>query len=232
MFGMNLDMIVGPGESACNTLPDHFTTVPVGGETIMPQHPIPAPTIKQDAVRQCHVCKALKPLPEFGFDSRRGRYASRCRPCNSEYMKRYYANNKTAWDDSRKRRQTEINATKRQRYRDDPEYRRLICEKVTEYRRLYPERKRATALRSNYGINPEEYDAILSAQGGGCGICGSHTTGGKRPVRLNVDHCHASGAVRGILCAKCNKAIGLFDDDPDRLVKAADYLRRTDNASR
>lgn len=43
---------------------------------------------------------------------------------------------------------------------------------------------------------------------------------------LNVDHCHETDAVRGLLCSKCNFAIGLLDDNPEYATKAAEYLRR------
>ena len=43
---------------------------------------------------------------------------------------------------------------------------------------------------------------------------------------LNVDHCHDTGKVRGLLCDNCNKALGLFRDNPKLLGQAANYLRR------
>lgn len=82
------------------------------------------------------------------------------------------------------------------------------------------ERGRASVRRSRlkqYGLTPEEYDAILSRQQGGCAVCGSTD-------RLHVDHDHGSGAVRGILCEWCNRGIGHFADDPERLRAAAAYL--------
>lgn len=55
-------------------------------------------------------------------------------------------------------------------------------------------------IAKTYGLSPEEYDALLKLQGGKCAICRA------RPVskRLAVDHDHASGAVRGLLCSRCN----------------------------
>ena len=65
------------------------------------------------------------------------------------------------------------------------------------------------------------YDAQLVKQGGGCAICGARP----KVRRLNVDHEHLSGAVRGLLCARCNRGLGWFADRPERLEGAALYLK-------
>lgn len=76
------------------------------------------------------------------------------------------------------------------------------------------------------GLTPEEYDAMLARQGGRCAICGASEPGGKRKGGAwAVDHCHASDAVRGLLCHRCNLALGLFDDSPERLAAAIQYLQ-------
>lgn len=65
----------------------------------------------------------------------------------------------------------------------------------------------------------EDFERKLASQGGGCAICGTTT------ARVdNVDHDHATGKVRGILCFRCNAAIGQLDDDPRRARALADYL--------
>jgi hypothetical protein len=71
----------------------------------------------------------------------------------------------------------------------------------------------------------DDYDAMLAAQSGGCAICGTPPSVDGRA--LAVDHCHATGLVRGLLCRACNQGLGIFADDPQRLRKAANYLRRT-----
>lgn len=79
-------------------------------------------------------------------------------------------------------------------------------------------------MRRAYGLEPADFQALLDAQGGKCAICGGGRNGpGKR---LHVDHCHNSKKVRGLLCAKCNTAVGLLDDDPHRADRLAEYLRR------
>jgi hypothetical protein len=75
-------------------------------------------------------------------------------------------------------------------------------------------------LRRTFGITQADYDNLLARQGGGCAICG------KRPgkVSLHVDHDHASGEVRGLLCVGCNNALGQFRDDEDLLARAIQYV--------
>lgn len=92
----------------------------------------------------------------------------------------------------------------------------------------------ANAWRNNlqklYGLTPEDYQKMLAAQGGVCAICGKdepteHGRTGTK-FRLGVDHCHDSGRVRGLLCQRCNRAIGLLDDDPALLQRAITYLSK------
>ena len=81
--------------------------------------------------------------------------------------------------------------------------------------------KRAEVLKRLYGITVEDYDYMLKRQHYGCKICGKQCDSG---MRLAVDHCHSTGAIRGLLCGKCNKAIGLLDDDVNRMNLAQQYL--------
>lgn len=98
------------------------------------------------------------------------------------------------------------------------------------WKELNPDRSRAISDRyvlKGYGLTPEAYDALSVAQGGRCAICGSTDTGHKRAKRLFVDHCHRTGAVRGLLCNRCNTMLGNAADSSDRLRAAAAYLERS-----
>jgi hypothetical protein len=92
-----------------------------------------------------------------------------------------------------------------------------------EYRKR-PERKRAMRdlyYRRTHGLSADAVDEMLAAQGGVCAICK------ERPeveARMHVDHDHRSGAIRGVLCSRCNHAIGLLREDPVLFARAADYL--------
>jgi len=87
-------------------------------------------------------------------------------------------------------------------------------------------------LNRKYLITPDEYEAILTRQDGGCAICRIGVDRATRKERLSVDHCHATGRVRGLLCDSCNRAIGLLGDDPDRVSAAAAYLQKDFTAFR
>jgi hypothetical protein len=69
-----------------------------------------------------------------------------------------------------------------------------------------------------YGIGLDEYEALVEAHAGRCRIC--H----RQDDKLNVDHCHKELKVRGLLCGRCNRGLGLFRDNPDYLRNAANYL--------
>ena len=93
-------------------------------------------------------------------------------------------------------------------------------------RKAMTEQRRETAKYYNreylYGISAEQYDQLWQSQDGRCAICRTDTPGGRGG--FHVDHCHVSGAVRGLLCNNCNQGLGKFADDPDRLRTAANYL--------
>lgn len=82
-------------------------------------------------------------------------------------------------------------------------------------------RKRAQKLRSKYGIELEDYDRMYDAQVGLCKICKEHLD------KLNVDHCHNTGKIRGLLCFQCNSGLGQFRDNINYLKEAIKYLEES-----
>lgn len=89
-------------------------------------------------------------------------------------------------------------------------------------------------LLSRYGLTWESFHALLIAQGGACAICGTtirDEVGVARKEQACVDHCHSTGTVRGLLCAKCNLALGYLRDSPQIARNAATYLENA-NGSR
>ena len=84
------------------------------------------------------------------------------------------------------------------------------------------EDQRRTRILRRYGITAQQYDALLQEQGGGCAVCSRLPEA--RP--LQVDHDHATEAIRGLLCANCNSALGHAKDDIDRLRALIAYLEQ------
>jgi hypothetical protein len=77
-------------------------------------------------------------------------------------------------------------------------------------------------LRETYGIKLSDYGAMLEAQGHKCAICGQDETRFKK--KLVIDHDHATGEVRQLLCNMCNHGIGNFKDDIDLMANAIKYI--------
>lgn len=92
-------------------------------------------------------------------------------------------------------------------------------------RKISPNADREYSLKKNYGIGLKEYNLMLDAQQYRCAICGIHADVSVGN-RLRVDHCHNTLAVRGLLCNRCNCALGLIDDNIDTLKNAIAYLTR------
>ena len=69
------------------------------------------------------------------------------------------------------------------------------------------------------GIDRARYEELVEKQSGRCAICGDEPR-----RRLDIDHNHDTDVVRGLLCGLCNRGLGLFRDDPQRLLAAANYL--------
>lgn len=89
--------------------------------------------------------------------------------------------------------------------------------------RLKPIR-RVQRLKWKYGMSEEQYNQLLIKQDHKCAIC-------KRPLvgKIDVDHNHKTNKNRGLLCGKCNKAIGLLDENIILLASAITYLKEYDN---
>lgn len=76
-------------------------------------------------------------------------------------------------------------------------------------------------IKKEYGLSADQVDEMLKQQENKCSICCVDILG-----KYHIDHCHSSGKVRGLLCSKCNQAIGLLDEDQSKIQSAADYLKR------
>ena len=119
------------------------------------------------------------------------------------------------------RKNTEANRARAKAWREaNPE--RVFANQVRWYN-ANKGAQRKSALKRNYGLTPEQLDAMRLAQKDLCAICRKPPTG--RWSTLCVDHCHDTGRVRGLLCNNCNRAIGLLGDNETVIQAAAGYIR-------
>lgn len=164
---------------------------------------------------RCSGCGEWKPLDAFAPSfAKRGR--GRCRPCHSQYGKDWSA---SATPDELER----IRARRRSDY-ERSKGKRLASARIRRQSPEWRAKRRSWVLAAAYGITAADYDALLAAQGGRCACCG--VTANRNGKRLFVDHDHETGAVRGIICNKCNQGIGALGDSIDGVRRALNYLER------
>ena len=96
-----------------------------------------------------------------------------------------------------------------------------------EYYGINKAEKKIKTWRRKFGLTQADYDALYVSQSGCCAICGilEAETGG-RWKRLCVDHDHKTGGIRGLLCPKCNLAMGLLGDNPKIIKEILVYLEK------
>jgi hypothetical protein len=188
-------------------------------------------------VKKCRVCSAEKPPEEFykKANAADGRQ-DRCKPCSVESARQWKlahpdatraSGRKYVASESYKKRRAERRAADPEKFREQKraEYARnretYLANNHANYARRKADRSELTInLRKLYGITLEDYDRTLKRQLGRCAICDEQSQ------RLEVDHCHAGGHVRALLCQPCNNGLGCFRDDPERLRSALRYLRK------
>lgn len=162
----------------------------------------------------CTKCKIEKPSSEFHADAKsKDRLYFYCKDCRREYNRE--------WDLKNPGRRAEldrINAAK-----NPEQYRARRRRDSKNYGIRNPDKLFASSLR-RFGLAVEAYQQLLKAQNGVCAICQKLCT---IYSRLSVDHDHATGKVRGLLCQACNTSIARMDESPVTLRRAAEYLEKT-----
>lgn len=118
--------------------------------------------------------------------------------------------------DVKKKRAAERQARHRAKYASDPVFQAKTKADALRWARENPEKRKALDLRRHYGMTVPQLHAMIDNQAGLCGIC----TVPMKPGRdTNVDHDHATGRVRGLLCRSCNTRLGRIESD--KLVASA-----------
>lgn len=132
---------------------------------------------------------------------------------------------KKRWIAENRERYLEQTRRHHERRRQRPEARADAVKRTRRWREENPERHRDLRYKK-YGITAELYDEMLARQAGVCAICNRPETSRRQGVirALAVDHCHATGRVRALLCQRCNHTLGRMYDDPKLLRRAAGYL--------
>lgn len=154
-----------------------------------------------DVRKRCSRCKDEKPIDSF-YNYKNGIFGKhhRCKECTKSLPQRMT-------EESRQR----MKSTAKQWYERNKHRTAL--------------RMRNTWLLRKYGISHKDYEQILEKQNGACAICGD-TSPGRGDTFFSVDHDHKTMKVRGLLCDACNKGLGHFYDDTDRMQRAILYLER------
>lgn len=112
---------------------------------------------------------------------------------------------------------------RRRKRKWDLEHRESERIRILAWRKNNPEKSkesgRKSRLKRQYKITDDEYQSMMKIQKERCAICGT------KSEHLCIDHEHASGKVRGLLCKKCNSGLGFFGDSLENLERAIKYLR-------
>ncbi len=85
------------------------------------------------------------------------------------------------------------------------------------------ENQRRYLLKKKFNLTPEDYERMLKEQNGGCKICNKKESG---KYRFHIDHCHKTGAIRGLLCSNCNTVLGFYETRLEKIKdKLLEYLK-------
>lgn len=162
--------------------------------------------------KQCRKCKLIKSKIDFCKDkTRKDGLNCICKECMNNISKNWRLKN----PDYHK-------TYGKQHYSNNKNY---YKEKHNAYNKTDSGKKsmRKTHLRIKFNITPEDYDKMLINQKNKCKICGSENIIARKEL-LAVDHDHKSGKIRGLLCNKCNRGLGCFNDNINLFKKAIKYL--------
>jgi len=167
--------------------------------------------------KSCRGCGEMKPLSDYSFDRRNNRHISHCKPCRAIISRDYVRRNPE---------KVRLSHAKTRKKNPDV-YRRKALKWVAgnrEKARAINRRCARKRLLRSLSMTLDDLQLAFERQGGKCTICEIKIdlNGGKH---IHIDHCHETNRFRGILCIGCNTSLGKFGESPERLERAAAYLR-------
>lgn len=162
-------------------------------------------------VKICPKCEEEKNLGEFyEHKGHKDGLSSSCKKCINKVNKLNYKKHKT------------------QRLEWAKQYRLSHKKELKDWGKNWykknKEKVRNSTLLYKYGLSITEYNYRFQEQNGCCAICGTHQS--ELTQSLAVDHCHEKGKVRGLLCSKCNIALGNVNEDTNTLLSMINYLNK------
>lgn len=148
--------------------------------------------------KSCNKCNETKSIDLFYADkAMTDGHSSICKACKAANVYKWRAENKDKYNSNQR-----------------------------AYQKAHPEMRYGTEIKRKYGCTLEQYNTMLMAQEGQCAICKRLHNPAVKKGRLFVDHDHATGAVRALLCGACNSGIGYLRDDVEVMAEAAKYLTK------
>jgi hypothetical protein len=156
--------------------------------------------------------------------------SKRCKPCLPAYQRAQNKRYAESHADEIRERHREKRRRRPEHYREIARQQRLSNpERQKEYQRRYNEKHRTMlSLRrrsKQFGMTIDMIHVMMESQGNQCAICLDPLT---IEGQYDIDHCHTTGTIRGILCMRCNRGIGMLRDNYTLCEAAAAYLRSAD----
>lgn len=168
--------------------------------------------VKREGYEQCRKCY---------LDYYKNRTTKLCKGCNQELSLEKFRKRLNEDRPRSRCKSCEANAARKWRKENPEEHKR----RKSQWAKNNPEKVKMSSLRRAWkkmGLDPLQVEIYKNTHSNVCEICGKMD----EYQDISVDHCHDKKTFRGLLCSKCNMGIGLFQDNPQLLLKAIEYLNR------
>ena len=160
-------------------------------------------------MKECVKCGVKKTLNDFNKNvDNKDKLRGICKKCQSDYSKQYRKDHKEELKEKRNI------------------YRQAHRKEALEYQRTHRKELFGNHLRRTYKLNLAEVEEMFEKQKGKCLICKDDMhMEGRNGTRAHVDHNHNDGKIRGLICDRCNRGLGLFRENTQSLQNAIEYLK-------